>query len=361
VRQLTLWTAIFCLVAALAVRASSPPNLEPALAAQRALAVERPNDAAVLNDLGNLLRLAGRLDEAEQTYRRSIELAADQTVAHFNLAVLLQQKGEWSPALKELRTVLRLDPNHAWAHYQVGMIEDSQGNDSRAVEAYARAFTLDPQLAFPEVNPHIIENRLLTAALIRSYQRGHGSSIQAPNAYADPGRIAALLVPPLAAEGEAPRSDEEMEDGDDGVPAPAVRKGREEGERPPSSGRVLSEEDLEAGRSLGQISPVGGGGSGARRGGTRGGPPPRTRILGATPRTTPEPDKTETPPPSWNTPRQPNLRQPGGVTGFAVPGVPGPPQQPGVQQPGGTRFRPGVRSTGQLNLQVLPPPPQRAG
>ena len=68
------------LVAAFAIAAFAavPPNLSKALEAQRRLVTEKPQDAAVHNDLGSLLLLADRPVEAEAAYRRAIELDPDR-------------------------------------------------------------------------------------------------------------------------------------------------------------------------------------------------------------------------------------------------------------------------------------------
>ena len=61
--------------------ATSPPNLYEALRAQQAEASLHPSDPEILNDLGNLLVLAGSLDQAEEAYRRSLELDPQQEEA----------------------------------------------------------------------------------------------------------------------------------------------------------------------------------------------------------------------------------------------------------------------------------------
>ena len=101
--------------AALQSADSPPPNLDRALAAQEALVAERPNDPLVLNDLGNLLLVAGRTDEAEDAYRRALEIAPEMTSAHYNLGLLLLRRSEHAVALKHFRAVLEAEPKHAWA------------------------------------------------------------------------------------------------------------------------------------------------------------------------------------------------------------------------------------------------------
>ncbi len=56
------------------------PNLTKTIEAQRRLTVERPDDAAVFNDLGNLLLLVPQPAEAEAAYRTAIELDPDKVV-----------------------------------------------------------------------------------------------------------------------------------------------------------------------------------------------------------------------------------------------------------------------------------------
>lgn len=251
----------------------APPNLDRALAAQEALAAERPNDPLVLNDLGNLLVVTGRPHEAEEAYRRALELAPEMASAHYNLGLLLLQRTELGAAREHFEAVLEAQPENAWAHYQVGAVLDAQGTKRKAVKHYTQAFRLDPQLAFPEVNPHVIDNDHVTEALLMAY-RNLPSSAEAPKTYEDPSRIVSLM---LASEQETvPDTPEMMEDegmepprpdepGEAGVGPPSIppvaapsSAGSEAGEgEEPSSGRVLRKEDLERESGLNQAAPQG--------------------------------------------------------------------------------------------------------
>lgn len=184
---------------------ASPRNLERALEAQRALAVERPDDADVHNDLGNLLALAGDRRGAEAAYLRALELDADRSGTRFNYGLLLADTDRRGAALRQFREVVDLDPGHAWAHYQIGSLYDSWGLDGLARRAYTRAFRLDPTLADARVNPDVVGNRQVTRAMLRAWSEGvYGS--RAPRAYSDGGRIAGLLIdlPVRAPAGEEP-------------------------------------------------------------------------------------------------------------------------------------------------------------
>jgi len=170
-------------------------GLERALAAQEALVAAGGSDPVAWNDLGNLHGLAGEFGEAEAAYRRAIALDDHQTSARFNLALLLMQRGQNDEAAERLEQVLALDPEDAWAYYQLGILVEARGERERAIDLYAHAFALDPTLTFAESNPHIIDNHLVTPALLTAQRYvKHRTASQVPRQYGDGGRIAALML-----------------------------------------------------------------------------------------------------------------------------------------------------------------------
>ena len=173
---------------------ASTPHLGTAIAEQRNLASARPNDAGVWNDLGNLLAVSGSLDEAESAYARALELDPGSVQALFNLGLLRQQRGDLAGAVSEYTELLAIEPGHAWAQYQLGAAYDALGERELAVARYAEAFTLDPELLFAEKNPHVIENQLVTEALLRA-RRGSRAAPRAPRAYDEEARINSILTP----------------------------------------------------------------------------------------------------------------------------------------------------------------------
>jgi hypothetical protein len=308
-------------VVAIATLAAAPPNLARALEAQRRLAAERPRDAAVLNDLGNLLMLVPNPADAEAAYRKAIELDPNKASALFNLGLLLQQRGEQREAYDLYERAVKADPNHAWAHYQLGTIQEVRGQTAKAIDSYARAFALDPQLAFPEVNPHIVDNKLVTQAMLRAYKSDYAPP-QAPKMYDDASRIASLLVPPPAPKEESkdqPANQQQRQPAAPGRPGQATPQSQ--------APTVLREQNLDR-RNTGQTSP-----SGAVRGGRP--------ISGAQvqPRGLRE----------WNRPEPTIQEVPSGED------ADGAQPQPVIAPPaGGVYYRPGVQSTGRMNMLVVP-------
>jgi Flp pilus assembly protein TadD len=308
-------------VAAVAAFAVVPSNLKGAIESQRRLATERPQDPAVLNDLGNLLLLADQPVQAEEAYRKALELDPDKVTALFNLALLQQQRGERREALSLYRKVVALQPGHAWAHYQIGTLYESWDEESKAVDHYARAFALDPQLAFKEVNPHIVENKLVTQAMIRAYDENGSRPPQVPKAFDEPGRIAKMLVPrPQTEPAEAVA-------GNQGDPGQQTQPGQP-GTAAQEGGTVLRQDDLRN-RPTGQAIPQGGSRMG--RGSVR--QQPTDRGLRQWER--PEPNVAPQP----MDPTAPRPGQPGQVI---------------TPPPGGVYYRPGSPSSGRLDIKVVP-------
>ncbi len=346
---------LWCLLAAIvpvltwAAVAVPPPNLHRALEVQRDLVARSPNDARALNDLGNLLMLAGDLQAAESAYRRALEIEPGKASARYNLALLLQQLDRRKEAFKQLRLLVTEHPDYAWGWYQIGSLYDLAEQKNKAVESYARAFRLDPQLAFPEVNPHVIDNRFFTEALIKSSPGGSAGSM-APKAYDEPARITGILVPPPPIDGE------------EGPVETTAAEVAETGEEfaGPGDGRSLSEGDLDAEGGVNQIQ----GGSAGRGRSTRSRSPvtrtPSTSTRGAGV-------------PRFRSPQRGTAPNGGRDVGSQVQGTAENPQRgqgaesedgAGVDQPNGSRplttprgrvrYRPGTDSTGSLGIDLVP-------
>ena len=197
-REKTCFRLAVALVAApLLLGAAPTAQLTEAVAAQRDLVAERPGSASALNDLGNLLAETGQLQEAEEAYRRAMELEPGRPEPPFNLALLLSVDHP-REARRLLQTMLKEHPRHAWGHYQLGTLQQANGSRTRALRSYREAFRLDPSLADPRRNPHVIDNTLATAAMLEAF------SVIAPvtasqRSYVEPSRITGLLLPSLTA------------------------------------------------------------------------------------------------------------------------------------------------------------------
>lgn len=254
-------TVVFSVVHVMAT--DVPPSVLRALEAQQALVQENPT-ADALNDLGNLLTLAGRDSEAETAYRRALERAPGLVAAQYNLGLLLQQRGD-DGAAEAFRGVLAIEPNNAWAHYQLGVDLEIRGDRKAAIDHYARAFASDASLTFPANNPQLIESRLVTQAMIRAQRYAKVPGAQAPRRYGEANRIVELMMEPVAEEATTDDDSDEMIEDEEPVARTGGRTGTpprfEEDDSTQAAPRVLSADDLED-SSVGQV----GGGGGSVRG-----------------------------------------------------------------------------------------------
>ena len=86
----------------------------------------------------------GQLDDAEQVYRRILEVAPDHPdVVHF-YGVLLHQLGRSGEAIAAIERSLALEPDRAECYNNLGIILRALERYEDAVAAYTRATELDP-------------------------------------------------------------------------------------------------------------------------------------------------------------------------------------------------------------------------
>ena len=89
---------------------------------------------------------AGRLAEAERTYRAALAIVpADPAVTH-NLGVAIAAQGHHRAAVSCFEEALRADPSFVSAHFNRGVALMRLGEIEEAIKAFSRAAQLDPQL-----------------------------------------------------------------------------------------------------------------------------------------------------------------------------------------------------------------------
>ena len=89
---------------------------------------------------------AGRLVEAERTYRAALALVpADPAVTH-NLGVAIAAQGRHRAAVGCFEEALTADPSFVSAHFNRGVALMRLGEIDEAIKAFSRATQLDPQL-----------------------------------------------------------------------------------------------------------------------------------------------------------------------------------------------------------------------
>ena len=98
-----------------------------------------PNEPRLHEELGSELRVAGKMAEAEQAFRKELEIDPDNVTAKYKLGVLLTEEGDASQGKQLLETALKVRPGLRNSDYNLGRAEMLLGNDAVAAEDFMRA------------------------------------------------------------------------------------------------------------------------------------------------------------------------------------------------------------------------------
>ncbi|MEP6890690.1 MAG: tetratricopeptide repeat protein, partial [Nitrospirota bacterium] len=82
---------------------------------------------------------AEELTEAETCYRRALQFGPDSALAHFNLAVVLEDRADKSGALAAYAEALKLAPDFREAHCNLAQLYEQLGRRLDAIRHYAAA------------------------------------------------------------------------------------------------------------------------------------------------------------------------------------------------------------------------------
>ena len=97
--------------------------------------------------LGQLWTKDKQYTQAEQEYKKAIELDNSLLPAYLNLAATYFQMGKQDQAMKEYEAVLTKDPNALQAHMMLGMIHESQNELDKAQARYETILKLNPRFS----------------------------------------------------------------------------------------------------------------------------------------------------------------------------------------------------------------------
>lgn len=103
-----------------------------------------PDDPPILTLLGWLLSEQGKNTEALETFRRSLELNADQFLAAFNYAILSLRANDTEVGLRWLRRATSIDPKSAVAWRFLALELAGQGLRDEALPVAERTLRLTP-------------------------------------------------------------------------------------------------------------------------------------------------------------------------------------------------------------------------
>lgn len=93
---------------------------------------------------GQSLEDEGQFDEAEQYYRKALEIDASSARAYLNIGNVMEARGRLEDAEANYRLALKLDPQYGGAYANLGRMRLEAHAYSEAVELYSKAVQLIP-------------------------------------------------------------------------------------------------------------------------------------------------------------------------------------------------------------------------
>lgn len=109
-----------------------------------ALAEETPDDTMARYNLGVVLDQLGRTEEAEAEFRESARLDKNNYSAWYNLGSILLQQGREREAVDAFNSAILANYEFAPAHFMLGMAYASAGDRVAAIEATTNGIAIDP-------------------------------------------------------------------------------------------------------------------------------------------------------------------------------------------------------------------------
>jgi len=101
----------------------------------------------IFSNYGAILENLGKIQEAEFSYRKAIEINPDFAYAHYNLGNILRDLKNLENAELSYREAIKIDPNLAIAHYNLGNLLRDIENLDEAELFYRKAIKINPDYA----------------------------------------------------------------------------------------------------------------------------------------------------------------------------------------------------------------------
>jgi len=127
---------------------------DESLARVRAASQAAPKDAALARMQGDVELALGKLDEAEVSYRRAIDVDPNQLESYGKLALLYTRQGRGNEVIRTYESALAKNPKSGELHLILGTLEEARGPSGieSAMQHYEKAIELNPELAAAKNN-----------------------------------------------------------------------------------------------------------------------------------------------------------------------------------------------------------------
>ena len=145
-------------------------------------------DAPALVDLGTMLFYRGYPKDAVRMYRQALDLDKDLYEAWFRIGLVEHSEGRLNNAQQAYKRCLKKLTGHGWCNFYLGLLEEQLGHSSEAMYHYRRAFKFAPELADPKVNPEVVSSELVLGVHLQDQERRRFKNTL-PMSYLEPGKV----------------------------------------------------------------------------------------------------------------------------------------------------------------------------
>lgn len=114
-----------------------------------------------LNNKGMFYLSRGMFNEAEEFFKRAIELDHNYAIAHNNLAVVYLNRGSYKEAIRELRIAIQLKPDYAEAYNNLGAAYLQSQKYTEARWSFEKALEIKPDYKEARENLDYISQRFI--------------------------------------------------------------------------------------------------------------------------------------------------------------------------------------------------------
>ena len=133
--------------AAAPAEAVGPGNLDEALKRYRAALAEKPADAELLANVGQILVAMNRPADAMPFLEQAVEAEPFSIVARFDLAVAYARSGKLREAVEQYESLVQSGEADMRVHHNLGLALRQLGRNGGATRAFERATALAPERA----------------------------------------------------------------------------------------------------------------------------------------------------------------------------------------------------------------------
>jgi len=156
---------------------------------RKILTVMKNNEEAYYY-LGNILYDTRRLEEAISCYEKCLELNPDFAGTHYNLGAIFLEKGALDKATSHFQKALQLDPLCADIHNTLGVIFQRRKQSDEAITHYQKTLELNPNFAAAYYNlGNIFHEQGDSGKAFRHYQKALSLNPDFAGAYYEMGNI----------------------------------------------------------------------------------------------------------------------------------------------------------------------------